>query len=117
MNNRTDRSAAAVNVATRRSRPPETTRELQYKVIKRILNEAASHRIAGPENLMGTEMQKIDSKKVLDKMLEGKNGKESVKILTDILTDNDSSMPLRQAARDRICSINRENDPAREALW
>jgi len=117
MNDRTDRSAAAVKVATRRSKPPETTRELQYKVIKIILNEAATGKIAGPEKHMGTETQKIDCVNLLDKMLEGRNGSESVKILTDILSSSEYSMPMRQAARDKICSINQENDPVRGAVW
>lgn len=110
MNGRND---LVLKTALRPTKPPRTTRELQYKALKKILTETAAGKVAGQEGLMDRGVQKIDSERILDKMLEGKNAKECIKILVDIMTDDDSSIPLRQAVREKICSINLANDPAK----
>lgn len=108
---------ALVLKTVRPTKPPQTTRELHYKALKKILSEAAAGKVAGQEGLMDRGIQRIEPERILDKMLEGKNAKECIKILVDIMTDGDSSISLRQAVRERICSINLANDPARGAVW
>ena len=77
----------------------------QYNALQRILDRGKLK----PEDINGRHL--------LNEMISAEKPEARHKLLISLFTDDTVWHPVRQAARDKVCKITRESDPARDAVW